>query len=280
MPINLILAGKVIKDMMEADKNNERAERVTLKAANQQFAAETEEQATQKLLNNSTAKLANRKRAILKTSFPKFTAVYSEIMKIQFDSDTRGIKELFDLQNMQVYNSYISEINAIEPMKLTDRQLTSSFLVSGAPGLLFGAPGFIALGAAGSIRKESELNVTTANARKKQANIYAEAVAAKKDALEAVCWHLDQVSDVLAKLNALFLRSIKTSSAIIACNGYSSLNYSDNDLTYIGTCMNLAKAVKAILDAPILDEKNQVISTAKDIIVTGQTYVEQFSQLL
>lgn len=276
-----LMVAKVVHDMSEAEKNDERAERITLKAANNRYAAEHLEKEIREKYNNSVSKLANRKRAVLKSSFPRFKEVYTKIININFDNDTRGIKELFSIECINEYNSQIEKFFSVEPMKLTDKQLVSSFVVEGSLGLLLGGlGGGLMLGASGTIVKESELNVTMAKARKKQAMLYAEAVGAKQDAIDAVCWHFDQVSDILAKLNVLFLKSIKCSNGIIDKNGYASENYSETDLTYIGTCMNLAKAIKSVVDTPLLDEENQVIKAAKDLIIMGHTYVEQFSEMV
>ena len=94
---------------------------------------------------------------------------------------------------------------------MTDQQLVASFVVPGiAESILFGGGllGVIAFGAAASIKKDSEINVSMSQAQKKQTRLYAEAVEAKKDAIEAICWHMNEIADVMAKLNALFLKSI------------------------------------------------------------------------
>ena len=277
-----LVAGKFVHDMMEADKNTERAERTILKATARQFESENTEKEVQSQFNASISKLANRKRAILKSSFPKFKEIYGQIMKINFHDDTRGIKELFQLAQTKEYQTSVSMDFSIEPIKLTDRQLVASFVTPGAKTFLLGGGlvGGIVLGASGSIVKDSELSVKMANIQKKQARLYTEAVEAKKDAISAVCWHLDQVSDVLAKLNALFLKSMKSTAVIIEKNGYDGQNYSDQELEYIGTCLNLAKAVKAIIDAPVLDENNRVVDAAKQTIITGQTFIEEFKALV
>lgn len=284
-----IVGAKIVHDMMESDKNNEKADRISMKAANQQYAAEEVDRVSRQRFQNSTSKIANRKRAILKSSFPRFVAVYNKIAKIEFNSDTRGIKELFTVEKIHDYGAQLNTISAIEPMQLTDDQLLSCVLVSGAKSMILqsilsgGGLNPVTLVVAGvteSIVKDSELNVSTAKAFQKQAQIYAEAVDAKKDALEAVCWQLDQISDVLAKLNALFLKSISTSSNIIDKNGYFSTDYSDADLTTIGTCMNLAKAIKIIMDTPILDENNRIIEESKEIIIAGRSFIEQYADVI
>lgn len=282
MLFEILTTAKVIHDMNESDKNDARSDRITLKAAERKFEAENLERETRKIYQNSIEKLANRKRAVLKSSFPRFKDVYEKITKINFNEDSRGIKELFSLDTLKEYNEQMNAVFLLEPMKLTDQQLVASVLVPGAAGLLLTGDlgmGFV-WGLSSSIRKDSEMNVTMANARKKQVALYAEAVEAKKDAIDAVCWHLDAVSDILTKLNVLFLKSIKATAAIIEKNGYDGSNYSDEELAGLGTSMNLAKAVKDIVDTPIIDENNQVVSAAKEIIITGNTMLAQFQELV
>lgn len=280
--MGVLAAAKVIYDMNESDKNDARSDRIVLKSAERKFEAENLERETRKVYQNSTEKLANRKRAILKSSFPRFKDVYERIMKINFNEDSRGIKELFSLDTLKEYNEQMNAIFLLEPMKLTDQQLVASVLVPGAAGLLLtGNLGIgLAWGLSSSIRKDSEMNITMANARKKQVTLYAQAVEAKKEAIDAVCWHLDSVSDILAKLNVLFLKSIKSTATIIEKNGYDGSNYSDEELAGVGMCMNLAKAVKDIVDMPIIDENNQVVSAAKEVIISGNAMLEQFQELM
>lgn len=280
--MGVLAAAKVIYDMNESDKNDARSDRIVLKSAERKFEAENLERETRKVYQNSTEKLANRKRAILKSSFPRFKDVYERIMKINFNEDSRGIKELFSLDTLKEYNEQMNAIFLLEPMKLTDQQLVASVLVPGAAGLLLtGNLGIgLAWGLSSSIRKDSEMNITMANARKKQVTLYAQAVEAKKEAIDAVCWHLDSVSNILAKLNVLFLKSIKSTATIIEKNGYDGSNYSDEELAGVGTCMNLAKAVKDIVDMPIIDENNQVVSAAKEVIISGNAMLEQFQELM
>lgn len=287
--MGIISAIKIIHEMNEADKNNERADRMTVKAANTLYAAQAAERSISEKYRNSTAKVANRKRAILEKSFPRFKATYDNIMQIQFNQDTRGIKELFSIKNMDGFQTYMGDMLTYNPKVLTDKQLTSSVYTEGGKALLLSAldpiKGFDPVGAffvgiSASIRKESELTVANASAQKKQANLYSEAVEAKADSIDAVCAHMENISAILAKLNAFFLKSIKMTDEIISRNGYDSGNYSDKELEYLGICMNLAAAIKNVVDAPILDENDKVTQIAASIIVTGQEYISKFEGFL
>jgi hypothetical protein len=167
----------------------------------------------------------------------------------------------------------------VNPPSLTDKQLLSGFVVDGFKGHLIGAE-FLISGITGSIVHDSELQVTSAQAQKKQARLYSEAVEAKGSAVEAVCFYMDKVSDIIAKFNGEFLKSIRSTGEIIDKNGYDGNMYSDVELKKIGTCMSYAKALKDIIDTPIINEQNEITNEAKKLIETSEQAIDEFSNII
>lgn len=274
-----ITLAKFIHDMNEADKNTAMANRMSVKAANTMGEAEARERANNSKFRDSKNKVVNRKSAVIKSAFPQFMSVYDKILKIEFNHNTEGIKEIFQKSKLDEFNSYMGSLITFNPPSLTDNQLLAGFVVDGIKGSLVGA-NFLISGITGSIVKDSELLITAAHAQKKQATLYREAVESKGTALEVVCFYMDKVSEVVSKFNGLFLKSIRTTEGIIDKNGYDGNKYSDSELEKIGICMNLAVALKDIIDTPIIDEQNEITNAAKKLVETSEQFIMSFSNMI
>ena len=278
-PFLFITAGKFIYDMNKADKNNEAAERISVRAANTMGAAETKERENNSKFRDSKNKVLNRKSAVINSSFPKFMAVYEKITKIEFNYRTKGIDEIFQHSKLDEFENYMGPALSFNPPSLTDQQLLAGFMIDGIKGSVFGADPLIS-GITSSIVKDSELQMTAASAQRKQANLYEKAVESKSTALESICFYMDKVSDIISRFNGLFLKSMRITEEIIDKNGYAGSNYSDGEVEKIGICMDLAKALKKIVDTPIIDENNQIANQAKELVEISEQYFESFSNLI
>lgn len=274
-----ITLAKFIHDMNEADKNIEMANRVSVKAANAMGEAEARERANNSKFRDSKKKVVNRKAAVLNSSFPKFMSLYEKITKIEFNDSTEGIKEIFRKSKLDEFNNYMGAFITFNPPSLSDSQLLAGFVVDGIKGSSIGA-NFLISGITGSIVKDSESLKTAAYAQKKQALLYKEAVESKGTALEIVCFYMDKVSEIVSKFNGLFLKSIRITEGIIDKNGYDGNKYSDIELEKIGVCMNLAVALKDIIDTPIIDEQNEITNAAKKLIETSEQFIVSFSNII
>ncbi len=82
-----------ISNIMKADKNNEEAARITMRAFKKMEESNTKLIQANEELNESITKLANRKMGVLKTSMTKFLDLYETIMKIDFQ-ESEGLLEL------------------------------------------------------------------------------------------------------------------------------------------------------------------------------------------
>lgn len=274
-----ITLGKAIYDMAEADKNTESANQTSVRAANIMGKAKAQNEASRKAFEDSRKRVINRKKAILQSSFPKFMGVYDKITKIEFNRNTEGIREVFQINNLREFEMYLGDCLTFHLTDLSDEQLLSGFVVEGMKGAVFGANPLIS-GITGSIVKDSELLKTAAYAQKKQARLYEEAVDAQKDAVASMCFFMDKTSEIIARFNGLFLKSIRVTENIIEKNGYDGRNYSEEEYAKIGVCMNLAAALKDIVDTPVTDANNEVTVAAKKLVETSEQFIKGFSELM
>lgn len=252
-------------DMNEVDTNKKEAKRMSVRAAEIYYKSLAEEKKSNEKMQNTIARLANRKRAIISVSLPKFVEVYSKIARIEINKDSEGIKELSSPMLLEDFSKDIDAFLSVDISKLSDQELVSTYIFRGVTGIMV---------------KESELEVHSARAQLKQARFVETMVDSKMDAVDMLCTHLNNITDVISKLNVLFLKSMKTANAIIDKNGYDGNNYSDKELVCIGTCKELAAALKGFLDTKILDYQSGLTDAAMNIISTGNIYLEAFQNAM
>lgn len=274
-----ITLAKVIYDLDKADKIARSASQTSVRAANIMGKAEAKNQESKEAFENSKKKVINRKKAVLNSSFPKFMTVYEKITKIEFNGNTEGIREIFQISNLMEFEAYIGDYLSFSLPSLSDDQLLSGFVVDGMKGTLFGANPLIS-GITGSIIRDSELLKTAAYAQKKQARLYEEAVDAKKESIASVCFFMDKTSEIIGRFNGLFLKSIRITEDIIEKHGYDGRNYSEEEWAKIGVCMNLAAALKDIVDTPVMDERNEVTFVTKNLVETCEQVLRGFAELM
>lgn len=255
-----------IWNMIQADKNNARADKINLKAFEKiQNAKEKQEEQEQKMYM-SLEKLANRKKGILCTSIKEFIETYEKIMKIDF-KDGDGIRELSITKLPPEMISDVRNMSATAiGMTMTTGQTIATYLIKG--------------GISGIIAKEAEMNLGVANIRKRQANVIEAHSETICTALDAIIQRCDRISEILAKLNLLFMKSIKTTGEIISQKGMNRLNYTRSDKEEIMTCINIASTIKKILDTKLFDEKGEITKQSIEAIQIGDQYLNQINNVI
>lgn len=255
---------KLFHDLSEAEKNEARAQKISVEAINKMTSAEYQCYQAAERVKRSIHKLANRKKAILSTSFITFLDVYEKIIKIEF-REGDGIKELFQSNfNLAVIHE-IRDVALINPITMTDRQIIAS--------VLFG-------GISGSIVKDSEMKITSAKALNKQSDLYKEITQTNIVVMEGLYKHLNQVAEVLGNLNLLFIKSIHYSGELIKKNGYDCTTYRKEDKESLATCINIAKTIKVIIDTPIVDDNDNITQAMVMAMEEGQTVFQKFYSLV
>lgn len=272
----MIIEGLIIGAFAGAEYSSridDKARKELAKAFEKQY--EAKELAEHKKLetDNSMLKLANRKRAILSTSIKDFIELYSRIKKINFvESD--GIRELDS--NLCLSDGVVEleqlRLKTTNSASMTDLELVSIFI---AGGILTTGAVVIA-----SMVKDSKRDLEAAKAQMRAARVVYSQAQTLETALNGIIDRCNNLSDVLTKLNLLFVKSIRESNEIINEKLYNKSLYTTEDRKILMTCMNLAAAVKGIIDVPVLEKNGEITQKSYEALQTGSQYLNQINNLL
>lgn len=268
LPILLGLgaAGLFGLTMNSVDNNNERAERLNAKAFNRMGEAKKSLMLQGEKTQKALTKLANRKKGIMASGMKRFVELYEKLIKIELTEHDDGLDSLLKSLDADDLPS-MKQMVAVSGRAMTDKELVVTMLCSFKYG-----------GILGSILKDSEIDVQIASLRKKQANAIASQSENEEIVLKGIYDQAEAFSELLAKLNFLFLRSIKTSDEIIAQKGNDSSCYTKTDHQYLMTCVNMAKSIKTAIDAPLFDENGEVSGAVKKAMSIGQDCLEKIAE--
>ncbi|QOR66306.1 hypothetical protein IM538_21490 [Cytobacillus suaedae] len=256
---------RFIKNMVEADKSNALAEKRNLQAFEKLSLADMQVNEQLQKTENALEKLTNRKKGILCTSFKNFLDLYQKIMQINFvESD--GIKEL----SRSILA--LKTISSLKPeLKITVKDLTTSQSMSAF---------FIKGGFSGVIAKEAEMNANYASIRNRSADVVLSQANTICVALEGIETRANKISELLARLNVPFRKSIETTSVILIENGSDRTNYSKSDKEKIMTCINLASTIKKIIDTTLIDQNGEITKESINAIQVGDDYLAKLNSLV
>ena len=217
--------------------------------------------------DNAMKKLSNRKRSILITSMQNFVAVYSKLMKIDFRDDKMLAvlnQQSFSPKEIQIINAVAQ--TAVRPM--TDKEITVSIL-----------KGFGVFGLGNAFINDSERELQMAGAQLRSSRVVysqAENLAAVLDGVIASC---NKVSDLLPRLNRLFMQAISYSDELIAAKGRDGAAYTENDRKVFCSCINLAVTLKKIIDAPVLTDEGKVAQETTEALSIGSQCMQNIKNL-
>lgn len=217
--------------------------------------------------DNAMKKLSNRKRSILITSMQNFVDVYSKLMKIDFRDDKMLAvlnQQSFSPKEIQIINAVAQ--TAVRPM--TDKGIAVSIL-----------KGFGVFGLGNAFINDSERELQMAGAQLRSSRVVysqAENLAAVLDGVIASC---NKVSDLLPRLNRLFMQAISYSDELIAAKGRDRAAYTENDRKAFCSCINLAVTLKKIIDAPVLTDEGKVAQETKEALAIGSQCMQDIKNL-
>lgn len=260
-----ICGARWIKNMTDSDRNNAKSDSINIKALNRMEESQMLMREQQNKTEMSLEKLANRKKGILITSIKEFIEIYEKIKKIDF-KDIGGVDEL---SLSTIASGLLTEMRNMSTgagVSMSTGQLISTFIIKG--------------GISGIMAKESEMNITSAQIRRKQAAVVTSQSETVKVTMDAIYQRAERMSQLLAKLNILFRKSIETTKTIIDEKGKNYINYSKKDKEYIMTCMNFATSIKKIIDTPLLDEDGKILKMSIEAIDTGEKYLDKINNVI
>lgn len=215
----------------------------------------------------SLKKLVNRKKGILTTRMSRFISVYQQIREIDFRPGD-GILELYTntLSVKQVEELEIMTITSMKP--LSEKELMAKFLFPGIFNTRIGS----------AMLANSKRNAEIANSQKRIANALYSQAETLVIAVDAIGKRAEQMSSLLARFSMLFGECIKSTEQIIQRNGTDRGRYSKNDRETLMTCVNLAQAVKAILDVPVLNADGSVTDASLVALEEGERRLQELQR--
>lgn len=244
----------------ETRSNNQRAIELTMTAYNMQAKANKKLTDSRTRLDNSFSKVINRKHGILQTSFNDFIKLYEVIIKIDF-SQTKGMNEINSIKP-NIFLDSIKEMCLVVTSNLPKATVVEILL----DGLFYGAK-------TANENRASEQNLDDANRQLRSSKVEVQQIETMIASVESIQERCDNTADLLANLNLLFVKSIQESKLIIREKGKNKNQYTEQDKKTLMTCINLADAIKKIIDVPLFDENNEVSKISLDAINTGQEYL-------
>lgn len=256
---------KVVSDMMKSDELNERAERKRIRAMRTLSDAENDRICEEEKMDQEILRLGTRKKGILTTSIKRFIDVYGQIMRIKFlESD--GIKEL-DNFSPSCCDEMRNQITIIQQKDLSPSSVITKNVVKGY--LFFGVAGAIS----SSIVDDAKNELNMASDKLKQARVLAEQQKIYGLSCHSISERANRMTQILTSLNILLVKSLNNTEKMIEEKGNVRGHYTSEDIAQIGTCLNLAKAVKDILDAPILDQDGTLAKETLAVLEKGNQCV-------
>lgn len=256
----VLLGGKLIMDSRKESELKNRTVDKDIRSG-QMLADSVKERAKEeeKLLQE-TKRLYTRKKAICDTTIMHFYELYKKVILINFKKSD-GIAEM-EFSNPICYDNWKNEIQIIqqpdfEPATLNIKTVTS-FLFFGIMGV-----------ASSTAVEDAKHSLEIARSREKQARIIAEQHRIESISYRETANVVRKETDVLTELNRKLNYSIKCTDAIVTQNGKDRSQYSQQQIRQVATCINLAKAVKDIIDAPVIDPKGEMTLACKNAIEKG-----------
>ena len=290
-----IIGGKYIHDMMKSDKLEQQAVDKTIRSLDKLSKAQAERNAAKECMNQEVIRFGNRNRGILFSSMQQFVDLYKRIIKINFSKK----EEAAIFKNFSVIEQSVMELNVKMVQKDIKtpgptKNVVAGCLVGGVGGLSggilnlsLGASNIAAMGAgafvgavSSSIVDDSKRKLEMANIEAKRARMLAIQNNSIELAYDAITQRVTRMTDVLTKLNVMFVKSIHNTEKIIDKNGVDKRNYSKADREQLATCIDLVVTIKKFIDAPIVDEEGKVTKKSEEVLMLGNTCINQVNETL
>jgi len=266
----IILAGgigKLVMDVNESTKLDERALKKLSKAYEKEASAKLLIQQKAKEAETALQKVVNRKRGIMASSMKQFITLYQKVIRIDFQEQIDFNTKALTVDDIRVLKS--ESIKALEPM--SNSEMAVAILKGGIIGGIAGGIGEL-------IKEDSKREYAQANRQLRAANVMYTQAENMGAAISILTQRCNAIATTLARLNVLFFKSIQVSEALIEARGMKRDAYTSEDREKIRTCMNMAKAIKDIIDAPVV-EKGTISQEMENTLKIGEKFFNSTSTL-
>ena len=215
----------------------------------------------QKTADDSLRKLVNRKKAMLSTRMKEFLSVYQKIKEIDFRPGD-GILEL-EATTLSVQATTELRHMTLSTLKhMSEKELLVQYVFTGIGG---------------AILADSKRNASIADNQKRISNVMYSQAEIMSVAILAISERCEQIAALLAKFSVLFASSIQETDRVIKKNRSNRDLFTLEEIEELRTCINLAGAIKAILDAPILNADGTLTELSLSVLLDGERRLSDLS---
>lgn len=252
MLIQLLVGGKTVLDLIEANDNQKKANTVRVDAFEKLSEIQLQLKNQAEKTDMALEKLANRRKSIYEMSIPEFIKIVDILELIEPSEENKKIS--LEVKTSFKDFSVIKNSHAIHKTDLKNSEAICSYL-------LFGIGGYS--------RKKSELQLNQANTMSRNAKAVE---THSNNILEFMKYTEEQcenMSNVIVKLNILFIKSLHVLKKIVEVNGEDKLKYNRADREQIRLCFNLIDALKQLTNVNLL-ENDEVAEEFVQAIAFGE----------
>lgn len=254
-PIAALVVGKFMYDLNKACDMDEDSRRRMRKAFQRETEARMLVKQKSQELEAALGRIVQRKRGTL-SNFRRFVDLYQKIMDIDFQTEKRQpVLAVISLKEEDFAG--LQQMVLIPKRAFTDSEILMS--------LLKGGLGRSMLDDAEQFRSQSVKQLQAAGVVYAQAENMARAI----DIMVGQC---DTISEVIAHLNFLLAKTIRTSEGLMEAKGRDPGRYTRADRDVLMTCMNVVDALKKIVDAPVVTRDGQLTEELMTTIRMGREY--------
>ena len=263
----------ILHSIIKEERNKEEILRIREQYLSDVKQASIDQKNVTIMLNQSLKKLVSRKQAVLKHSIFPFVDLYEQFKKIHFNSSD-GIEELDDFEFNLIKEQKVRCVNTANftvPVKDFSYEEMSLILFGGIIGL----PGLGVVAAAmNSSERESRQKLEKAILESEKADILIEKIKMEQRTSQAAICMVDKCTNVITELNKLFVPAQKNSSELIATYGKDKSKYLAEERKQFAVWINLAKAMKDLIDIPILGEDGMVNTMLIDALNQDENLIQ------
>lgn len=252
---------KTLYDINKSVEMDEQALKKYGRAFERQEKAQLLVKKKSELADKRVANVAKKKRAIIQNTVPRFVEVYSQIQKIEIELSGEKNEITFANESNKIANLNFASIACKN--EYTDKELICGLLTKG-------------LGK--TMQMDSERYMAAASSQMRASNVaysQAESIAAIYD---AIIGRADRISDLLMKMNALFVASISETEKTIDKNGLDVRNYTEYDKGVLMTCVDIAAAMSELINIPVVNSEGKLCDASIELLETGERYLAQMEK--
>lgn len=224
------------------------------------------EEARQKLIEKQEftdkrlANVANKKRAIIEVTIPRFVEVYERIQKLNISKK----EVVFEISNINEQVSYMKSLSISRKKEFSDKELVC---------------GLIKNGLGGTFVKDSERFLSAANSQMRATNVVCSQMESIECLYDAIVERANRIAKLLTQFNFLFMRSIDETEKLL--NRMDDIiEANDYEIGVFMTCANIADAISKIINIPVVTPNGKIVEAASEMISTGEKKLNELEKII